>query len=303
MYKKPYLYELANELIKIIKLRKNVFETINIIVPSLNIEQWFKTYWLKTQDGILMNIKFQRIEEGLFNLFNTPKHYTLLKRNSLKSLIIKHLSKNSALTLPLEISNYLYDENGLINSIKLYDLSNKLSKLFGEYEKDDIEIVGWEKELYDIVLKDADNYNLTTLTFLFDNIKDLKVKNQNLYFFGFVKFNNLEKKIIDYASTFNNVIKFELIQDNTYEKEYEIFTAPSKLREIEALHTKICDLLKYEDNKYSDILVLAPNISEYEKIIPRVFNQDNINFPKIPYRINGRKSFDTNVSIAKKSIC
>ena len=174
MNKNFFLNELANNLITIIKQRTNVFNTINVIVPSSNTEQWFKTYWLKTQNEILMNVKFQTIEQGLLSLIDSDKPYRILKRDAIKALIIKHLTQSDNLNLPSEINDYLYNENKQLNAIKLYDLSNKLSSLYLQYEKDDIDITGWENDLYNTILDDANNYNYTTLSYLFNNNKRLR---------------------------------------------------------------------------------------------------------------------------------
>lgn len=71
-----------------------------------------------------------------------------------------------------------------------------------------------------------------------------------------------------------------------------IIGAPSKLKEIEALHTSICSIIN--QNKlsktpvnYSDFIVLAPNIQEYKIPVMQIFDQiekdSTKNFPYIPY--------------------
>jgi len=67
-------------------------------------------------------------------------------------------------------------------------------------------------------------------------------------------------------------------------------SAPTSLREIEALHSKICHLLEKEDTRLGDILVVAPDIQDYKTSIEQVFDQndqyaeDSV-FPYIPYTI------------------
>ena len=67
--------------------------------------------------------------------------------------------------------------------------------------------------------------------------------------------------------------------------------APTRLREIEALHSKICKLLAENDaTQLGDILVLAPNIQEYKTSIEQVFDQNeqfnsDSDFPYLPYII------------------
>ena len=297
------LNELADNLIGFIKNRTNIFSTLQIICPNMKMQQWFKSYWLKTQDDILMNVEFLIIDEALLKLIDTDKPYRLLKRDTLKSFIIKHLSiKNDELVFPSKINSYLYNKDGSINSIKIYDLANELSKLFLDYEKDQVEIIGWERKLYELVLKDASSNNLATLDYVYKNKKGIKTLKEELYFFGFNNFSSLQQSIIDCYANNADVTMMLLKQDEEYKQEYVLTSAPSKLREVESVHTKICSLLKDTDNKYSDFLVLANDISAYEGVIPRVFNQDNVNFPNIPYVINDRKLVDTNVSVGLKKL-
>lgn len=66
-----------------------------------------------------------------------------------------------------------------------------------------------------------------------------------------------------------------------------ITSAPSKIRELEIVHSAICDLLKNKEKNVTlkDILVLAPDIAEYKSAIATVFNQvdsDNKEYPFIP---------------------
>ena len=68
--------------------------------------------------------------------------------------------------------------------------------------------------------------------------------------------------------------------------------APTRLREIEALHSKICNLLKQKegDTQLGDILVVAPSIQNYKTVIEQVFDQNDqfasdSDFPYIPYTI------------------
>ena len=67
--------------------------------------------------------------------------------------------------------------------------------------------------------------------------------------------------------------------------------APTRLREIEALHSKICRLLAASDGtQLGDILVVAPQIQDYKTAIEQVFDQNDqfasdSDFPYIPYTI------------------
>ena len=71
-----------------------------------------------------------------------------------------------------------------------------------------------------------------------------------------------------------------------------ITSVPSKIKELEIVHSEICKLLKDRGATLKDILVLAPNIDEYKSEIATVFNQveeqdpeNKENYPFIPSSI------------------
>jgi len=123
--------------------------------------------------------------------------------------------------------------------------------------------------------------------------------NDLIYFFGFGKFEKVYRQLLDEVND-DNVKEFSLIEEKDACPNYEIRTAPSMIREVEWLHSKICDLLKNKNNRAIDFLVVSPNLSEYVSTIERVFKQDDDNqksreFPNIPYVINYREKKDTDV--------
>ena len=136
--RKNNLVELGLELVSFIKSRTNIFKTINIVVPSNKMEQWFKSYWLKTQNEILMNVKFEQIDDALLRMMANKDQMKLLNKDKMKVLIIKCLlEKRELINLPDDILNYIDDSKD--NSyIKIYDLAAKLSELFNEYEESNI---------------------------------------------------------------------------------------------------------------------------------------------------------------------
>ena len=306
------LNDLAKELILKIKKRENFFKPITIVVPSTKMEQWFKMYWLTNEDNVLMNINFMTLNQALLKIVDNTQTYKLLTTDTIKSLIIKYLSNpiNND-KFKNEYSAYWLNDDMTVNAIKVYDIASKLAQLFNEYEQDEVVISGWQKSLYDMVIEEAKTLNQTSISHLFKEGKDLNIIDDELYLFGFSSFTKLEKSIIDKYSKVANVVLYQLIQDKGYKKEYEITTAPSMLREIESVHSKICLLIKDHNARYSDFLVVAPNISVYENAINRVFNQDKREFVSLPYVINDKKKVQTNVfngldtlfNIAQKKFC
>ena len=84
------LINLGNHLIDEILNRSNEFETINVIIPNSKIEQWFKTYWLKNQEQVLMNVNFINIDEALVKFIKSNNSCTLINKQELKMLIFKN---------------------------------------------------------------------------------------------------------------------------------------------------------------------------------------------------------------------
>lgn len=296
--KQTNLKDLGLQLIEYIKNRKNIFETINIVVPNSKTEQWFKSFWLKTQNDILMNVKFENVDDALLKMTSCKDQFKLLNKDRMTLLIIKNLiEKKSLLDLPQNILNYIEISKSNSN-IRLYDLACKLSELFIEYEKDQFNFTGWERNLYDYVLIEAGENNYSTLSYIYNCISNKETVDiqKNIYFFGFHNLSNLHKDILSNYEANDKVKLFSLSKKEKYNNEFHLTAAPSKLREIESLHSKICKLIKDENIEYSDVLVLGTDISFYENIIARVFKQDNVNFYNVPYVINDRKKVETNLS-------
>lgn len=84
--------------------------------------------------------------------------------------------------------------------------------------------------------------------------------------------------------------KISAIEFNPSDSSLSLTAAPTVLREVEALHSKICHLLEKDDTQLGDILVVAPHIQDYKTAIEQVFDQndqfaiDSL-FPYIPYTI------------------
>ena len=68
---------------------------------------------------------------------------------------------------------------------------NTTSKGVLKYEKDNFKFTGYQKEIYDAVLQEANTQNKITLAYLYNKEnKEIKKSNETLYFFGFSSFNN-----------------------------------------------------------------------------------------------------------------
>lgn len=68
-------------------------------------------------------------------------------------------------------------------------------------------------------------------------------------------------------------------EDDLSDKSLDVTAAPTKIREIENLHTQICKLLR-DGARVEDILVVSPCLDEYRTAINMVFDQTPAKDPK-----------------------
>ncbi|MBR6379050.1 MAG: exodeoxyribonuclease V subunit gamma [Fibrobacter sp.] len=84
---------------------------------------------------------------------------------------------------------------------------------------------------------------------------------------------------------------------------FSVTTAPSKIREVEALHSRICRLLSEKDPQgnpkatIADILVVSPNIEDYRTAIFQVFDQTREGF-HVPFSIVDSRARDSHTANA-----
>ena len=289
------LNKLSDELIKEINSRNDLFKPIYILTPSKNVSNYFKECYLKNNnDKVLMNVKFLSFNE-LFSLIFKNKEiiddleYKLL----LEDLLFNNNEK--------ELNTYL-NKSSNDYYVKLYDLTLSLNKLFKDYEesleinnlnnktKENNFLINIYKELNNKIKEN----NLNTLYNLITDKNNYNNKLDNLYVFGFININPLYEEFLSNCE-FKN--RYDLKLDKSYkeDKKFKLIKAPNVKREIEYLHSKICELLLSDkESKYSSFLVVAPNINDYKNVIKEVFNQDNKEYPSIPYNIKERKDITTN---------
>ena len=284
---------LSEELIKIINKRHSPFEKINVLIPSYSLKSYFKTYWLKkSKDNVLMNVYFYTVDDLLVEFACKDKQ--ILTSDLIILYILEELSSN--LSDYKELNKYYYI-NETINHNKLYDLSKMLSDLYIEYEDDLFDYnstniyTSDEEKLFNKIEYKASKNKIITRRELIDN---LDVKSGTFVSFGFNQYTKLEELLINKLNISND--HNLMLSNNKDIKSLKIITAPSKIREIEGIHTEICKILLNNNVSYSDILVLCPKVSEYKTIIRQVFHQDNINYPSITRSINQEANIPTNIT-------
>ena len=104
------------------------------------------------------------------------------------------------------------------------------------------------------------------------------------------------------VATRKNKFEDKLLEREKGDESLTITAAPSKLREVEALHSSICKLLQ-KGVKATDILVVSPNLQEYSPFIYQIFDQaknaaenGDESFVHIPYTIADSVTKDSFVS-------
>ena len=281
----------------------NFFAGATVVVPNKKMESWLKAYWLNTKDKVLMNVNFVNIDAFILSTFDIDKNISLAQTSDYKNCLIKLLGSKPYEQATEEIKNYLFDDvNGKkeLNATKLNELAATLASLFINYEKECTVITGWQKDYYDSLLNEFGS-NLVTLSKLFNSKAKINKNNEPVYLFGSLALDKLYEEILEQYAKDSKVFVYELESVAPSIKKYEISSSPSINKEIEVVHSKICELLKDKDKglKPSDFLVVGNNISDYENVIRKVFVQDeNEGFPSIPFSISGSKNEESNLSSA-----
>ena len=274
------LNELADLLIDKIK-EADIFDPLTVVFPDNTMQKWFKAYWLKTQKDVLMSADFKTINQGLFSFICTDRKYSLLKQTDIELILLQLLSDKD--NIPSEIKELTK------NKAAFFSVVEELSSLFYEYEKEETTLSNcpWQKNLYDQMIDYGKKHGFATIKYLFDN-KTALVKGKHICFFGFTCFDKLTQQIIEQLKKDNDILVLSIENDETSSDYvgYTIIKSPSRLREIEQVHTFICQKIKEEKCKYNDFIILAKDISIYKNEINRVFKQDNINYPNINFSIN-----------------
>ena len=293
------------------------FAGLQVVVPNKKMESWLKAYWLKNKNNVLMNVEFINIDSFLFCIFENTKNLSLASIADFKYGIIKLLSTKKYDDYYKDdkrdwskVRNYLFDDvdgEMVLNATKLYELATTLSDLFSNYEKENVIITDWQLDLYNELIDDLMNNNVPLTTIKQSENKEMINCDKPVFVFGFLTLPPLYFSILDKYSRKNPLYYYEINFENV-EKEiatggvkYEISSSPFITKEIEIVHSKICELLLSDPNiKASDILVLGNNISDYENAIKKVFVQEEKTdhpFPSIPFSISGAKSEDSNVTL------
>ena len=307
---RPTLNDLANDLFNDIhsffdESVDNFFDGAYVVTPNKKMESWIKAYWLKNSDKVLMNVNFINLETFLLSIFDINPNISLATNKDYKNLLIKLLAAKPYEEVNEEIRDYLFDKKDdqrIINSTKINELADTLTTLFINYEKECIDITGWQKEYYCSLLNEFGK-ELTSLSKLFND--DIKIKSFDspIFIFGFLSIEELSKRILEKYSNNSPLIIYELEEKEITDNKYEISSSPSLTKEIEVVHSKICTLLKDNDNKPTDFLVIGNNISEYENVIKKVFIQDeNEGFASLPFSISASKNEESHLTTALSTL-
>lgn len=267
--KKSDFNQIADDVIIQLHANQNPFNSYTVIFPNLITEQWFKIYWTKKTNKVLMNVKFMRMNSFINNLFNDTRLPFITKDRM--SLFIIDILKNNPQKYPL-ISSYFNDD------ITLYDLSLNLADVFLKYELSECQLEGEYQLLFEEIK------NINGYTFLSDVINKNIVFNSKVFVVGFRKIDALYIRGLE---KIDNCFIYEIENSKKAIIADEICKALSVEREVEYLFDEVSKILQNDDAvKLSDILVYAPNVSTYESSINKVFSTaGDERFLNIPYSI------------------
>lgn len=278
------LYEISSAIIEKINARKNPFDTVTLVFHSAKIAQWFKAYYIKTQENILMNVRFETLSSFINETINPGNAKHILTVGEYREYLIKAL-----LDTNLPGIDY-YRSGGKVNGIHLYEFADKLSTVIFNMEFDNEELTnGWQKDIYQKANEYAEKDGCYTPGQMYlKNQSKLHKPKGKVYVFNNSYITALYREILEKIGADISVFSLddkEVLED----KKIELYAAPSKMREVERLHSDICKKLEDEKNfaRVNDFVVYAPNINDYANLIHRVFQKNAPGFPEVPFRIIG----------------
>ena len=289
---KHNLNEIADAVIEKVLKNDDPFRTVTVVCHNTKVAQWFKTYYLKKNVKVLMNVEFMTLSQFIGDIVNPDRKYTLLDRVSLRRYLMKVLSDPDTYGIDKNATgfpkDYIYNADDTVKGIGLFELSGKLATLFLRYELEKESFSGsWEEVLYQKTMELAENDGHYTVKRLFEKKKEeMKYPEGPVYVINNSYVSELFPDIMEGGDSIF-LYSVEDPEQKAVIRE-KIISAPSRVREIEAVHTEICKAIQSDKSAgFSDFAVYAPNISDYANTIHRVFEQDDKEFPTIPYRIAG----------------
>lgn len=111
------------------------FDPPTVIFPDKMVEQWFKLYWLGKGNKALINLRFEKTDQFLFNLLQNENGAKNISSDLLRLAIIKKLTNNYEFdSSESNVRNYIYD-NDTINYNRLYDFAKIMADLLLDYER------------------------------------------------------------------------------------------------------------------------------------------------------------------------
>ena len=293
---KTSLNDIADEIVSSLFTHgSDPFDTPVLVFHNQRIAQWFRAYYLKNNDGVLMNVQFTTLPVFINDIVNPNRMHTVLEKPLLRQYVMKALLSWDPALRPVEFS-YVWPD-GTIDGRHLSEFSDRLAGQFLDYELDNVEVPGWEKEVYDRTMELSEAAGCYTTKRLYElNSNDLSFPAGKVFIINNSYITELFMKILECSKTDNTVL-YNFIADEPEKKaaiedrfpdEDKITAAPSILREVEAVHTDICRKLQNDkDLRYNDFIAYAPSVGDYANAVHRVFAQDNEEFPTVPFVIVG----------------
>ena len=292
--KKADLYRIADTVIEEIGKRKNPFDEITLVFHSAKIAQWFKAYFLKKENSVLMNTTCKTLSSFINEIINPGNENHVLTVEEYREYLIR------ALLTDLPQKSY-YNDGHAVAGIRLYEFADKLSTVVFNMEFDNEEFreesaeQREQKKIYERANAFAREDECYTPKQMYARCRDALRKREGKV----IVFNNsfvsaLYRDILSsVAERGTDILVFSLDEEEMPQERctVDLYAAPSKMREVERLHSDICQ--KIRDDRaclVSDFVVFAPNIGDYANTVRRVFQRSAPGYPEVPFRVIGEST-------------
>jgi exodeoxyribonuclease V gamma subunit len=257
--------------------KENIFKAPLVIIPSANIAKWIKLQ-LSRKNGIVMNIEFQYLETGLWNLLESldpNDEKAIFLELTLRQLLILHVLGNPLNDQPdfKPVNDYLqspWNQKQPDYSKRFWQLSEKLAFFFQEYEFHRLEMIqDWLKDfpiantmelcqqkLYmevkrirDIYFMKSGNYHLSIMEYsekVFSEIESKNIipfQNEYIHIFSFSNISSFHHDLIKKLSRFCSIFIYSI---NPCEEFWEDITTPWENRWINHKNQRVLQIIENE---------------------------------------------------------
>lgn len=285
------LSSLADKMIqKIQDSWKSPFSSPVVIFSDSKLEQWFRFYWMRQSNEVLLNLDMVRLNTFLFECVGYEGN--VLNEGLLRDLLIAKLIKDDyCLCLDDSVRKYLTGNNESINHAHLFDFASQMATLLLDYEitkpeefiynskgikfGDGLNSKWQEKLYYDLIGKDGIKIGDTDYKTLFQayKVKGSKVivpekyKGRDVFMFGFSGLGELHLEILKKIDGINMTLYLQT--GNITNEPYKKWTRAGYDHYLKCTNVPLADR-KYElegkNKKYDGYFRCPSKLREIERL-------------------------------------